>query len=128
MSSNYTYDLAPKTWEFIEGYPVRHRRLHDAEWPDQVRRSAPQKIAYLAADHWRKQGVLDKIDVHLVLPTPGMFGVPVFAKELEKVVAGYGINVHFSSELESVDADGRRRPRSSRSVTTMVRASRSTTT
>ena len=28
---------------------------------------APQKIAYLAADHWRKEGVLDDIDIHLVL-------------------------------------------------------------
>jgi sulfide:quinone oxidoreductase len=69
---------------------------------------APQKIAYLASDYWRKEGVLDRIDVHLVLPTPGMFGVPVFAKELEKVIADYGIEVHFESELDSVDPDGRK--------------------
>ena len=35
---------------------------------------APQKIAYLAADYWRKQGVLEDIRVVMVLPTPGMFG------------------------------------------------------
>ena len=40
---------------------------------------APQKIAYLAADYWRQQGVLDDIRVVLVLPTPGMLGVPQFA-------------------------------------------------
>ena len=51
---------------------------------------APQKIAYLAADHWRRQGVLDQIDVHLVLPTPGMFGVPEFAAILSEVVKRYG--------------------------------------
>lgn len=29
----------------------------------------------------------------MVLPTPGMFGVPVFAKELARVAKGYGIEV-----------------------------------
>lgn len=52
--------------------------------------------------------MLDDIDVHMVLPTPGMFGVAVFAKELEKVAADYGITVHFESELESVDADNKK--------------------
>lgn len=36
---------------------------------------APREIAYLAADCWREQGVLDRMDIHPVLPTPGMFGV-----------------------------------------------------
>jgi len=57
VSSNYTYDLAPKTWDFIRG---------------------------------------------------GMFGVKVFSDALDKVVADYGINVHFKSELESVDADSKK--------------------
>jgi sulfide:quinone oxidoreductase len=69
---------------------------------------APQKIAYLACDHWRSEGVLGDIDVHMVLPTPGMFGLPVFAKALEEVVADYGITVHFQAELESVDSGSRK--------------------
>jgi sulfide:quinone oxidoreductase len=32
----------------------------------------PQKIAYLAADWWRMQGVLSGIHVVLVLPTPAV--------------------------------------------------------
>ncbi|WP_372350037.1 hypothetical protein [Streptomyces sp. KL116D] len=68
---------------------------------------APQKIAYLAADHWREQGVLKDIRVVLVLPTPKMFGVPVFARELERVAARYGIEVRTGSELVEVDPDGR---------------------
>jgi sulfide:quinone oxidoreductase len=107
VSSNYTYDLAPKTWEFIEGMTGGSAVFTMPSGPIKCA-GAPQKIAYLAADHWREKGVLDKIDIHLVLPTPGMFGVPVFAKELEKVVEGYGINVHFTSELESVDVAGRK--------------------
>lgn len=69
---------------------------------------APQKIAYLAADYWRKQGVLNDIRVVLVLPTPEIFGVPVFSQELEKVVARYGIEVHKSSEAVEIDPAGQK--------------------
>ena len=68
---------------------------------------APQKIAYLAADYWRQQNVLKDIRVVLVLPTPGMFGVKVFADELERVVSRYGIEVHKNSELAEIDPDGK---------------------
>jgi hypothetical protein len=40
----------------------------------------PQKIAYLAADCWRQQSVLNAIRIILVLPSPEMFGVKVFAE------------------------------------------------
>ncbi len=107
VSSNYTYDLAPKTWDFIRNTRSGSAVFTMPSGPIKCA-GAPQKIAYLAADYWRSEGVLNNIDVHLVLPTPGMFGVKEFSAELDKVVAGYGINVHFSSELESVDPDGRK--------------------
>ncbi|NNE72892.1 MAG: NAD(P)/FAD-dependent oxidoreductase [Acidimicrobiales bacterium] len=106
VSSNYTFELAPKTWDFIRNTRSGSAVFTMPSGPIKCA-GAPQKIAYLAADHWRKEGVLADIEVHLVLPTPGMFGLPVFAKELDKVVADYGINVHFESELESVDADSK---------------------
>ena len=65
---------------------------------------APQKIAYLASDYWRKQGVLNDIDVHLVMPRPRPFGIPAIADSLDKVIADYGITVHTNSEVTSVDA------------------------
>lgn len=107
VSSNYKYELAPKTWERI-----RALRSGTAVFtmPAGLIKcaGAPQKIAYLAADYWRQQGVLDQIDVHLVLPTPGMFGVKVFADELERVVERYGITVHKNSELVEIDPEERR--------------------
>lgn len=106
-SSNYSIDLAPKTWDRI-----RHLRSGTAVFTQPAGlikcAGAPQKIAYLAADHWRREGVLGDIDIHLVLPTPGMFGVKVFADELERVVQRYGITVHTNSEVVEVDAAGRR--------------------
>jgi sulfide:quinone oxidoreductase len=107
VSSNYTYDLAPQTWEFIRNTRSGTAVFTMPSGPIKCA-GAPQKIAYLASDYWRSEGVLNNIDVHLVLPTPGMFGVKVFSDELDKVAADYGINVHFLSELESVDPDGRK--------------------
>lgn len=51
--------------------------------------------------------MLDAIRIVLVLPTAAMFGVEVFAEELERVVERYGIEVHKSSEVTAVDPDGR---------------------
>ncbi len=107
VSSNYTYDLAPKTWDFIRNTKSGSAVFTMPSGPIKCA-GAPQKIAYLACDYWRSEGVLGNIDVHLVLPTPGMFGVPVFAKALEAVVKDYGIEVHFSSELQSVDPDSKK--------------------
>jgi len=106
VSSIYRYDLAPKTWEVIQQTRSGTAIFTMPAGPIKCA-GAPQKIAYLAADYWRRQGVLDAVRVVLVLPTPAMFGVPVFAKELERVVARYGIEVHKNSELTAVDPDGR---------------------
>lgn len=103
-SSNYVYDLAPKTWNLIKSTRSGTAIFTQPSGPIKCA-GAPQKIAYLAADYWRKTGVLDDIRVVLVLPTPGMFGVPVFAEELERVVADYGIEVRKNSEMVSVDPE-----------------------
>jgi sulfide:quinone oxidoreductase len=106
-SSNYSYDLAPKTWELIRSMRSGTAVFTMPAGPIKCA-GAPQKIAYLAADYWREQGVLKDIRVVLVLLTPGMFTVKVFSDELERVAARYGIEVHTSSELVEVDPDGRR--------------------
>jgi len=104
VSSNYRYDLAPKTWDFI-----KDMRGGSAVFtmPDGAIKcgGAPQKIMYLASDHWRRQGVLGDIDVTFVLPGDGIFGVPSFARVLEQVIDRYGINVMFEHEMIGVDVD-----------------------
>lgn len=106
VSTNYRHDLAPRTWDYI-----RNLRSGTAVFTmpvDPIKcAGAPQKIAYLAADHWRREGVLDAIDVHLVLPTPAMFGIPEFSDRLVEVAANYGINVHLSAEVTQIDPDAR---------------------
>ena len=70
VSSNYLYELAPATWRFIRELRSGTAVFTMPSGPIKCA-GAPQKIAYLAADYWREQGVLDKIDIHLVLPDPG---------------------------------------------------------
>ncbi|ORV36040.1 NAD(P)/FAD-dependent oxidoreductase [Mycolicibacterium doricum] len=106
VSSNYRYDLAPKTWELIRSMRSGTAIFTMPSGPIKCA-GAPQKIAYLAADYWRRQGVLSKIRIVMVLPTPGMFGVKEFSDELERVVARYGIEVRFNSEVTTVNPDTR---------------------
>lgn len=106
VSSNYTAELAPKTWQLIKAMRRGTAVFTMPAGPIKCA-GAPQKIAYLAADYWRQQGVLPNIRIVLVLPTPGMFGVPEFASVLEEVVARYGIEVRKSSEVTAIDPDGR---------------------
>ncbi len=103
VSSNYRFDLAPRTWEFIRDLRSGTAVFAMPSGPIKCA-GAPQKIAYLAADYWRSQGVLNDIDVHLVMPGPRPFGIPAIADSLDKVIADYGIHLHSSSEVTSVDA------------------------
>lgn len=107
VSSNYRFDLAPRTWDY-----VRTLRSGTAVFtvPSGAIKcaGAPQKIAYLASDYWRRQGVLKDIDVHLVMPGARPFGIPAIADSLDEVIADYGITLHTNSEVTSVDAASRK--------------------
>lgn len=53
---------------------------------------APQKIAYLASDHFRKSGVSKDVDVSFVTPGSVIFGVKPIRDTLEKVLDRYSID------------------------------------
>ena len=107
VSSNYVFDLAPRTWEFIRDLRGGTAIFTMPAGPIKCA-GAPQKIAYMAADWWRSQGVLDKTRIILVLPTGAMFSQPDWAKVLAGIAAGYGIDVRKESQLATVDGDARR--------------------
>lgn len=102
-SSNYLPEFAPKTWEYIQQTTSGTAVFAMPSGPIKCA-GAPQKAAYLAADYWRRRGLLGQIRVVLVLPTPGMFGVPLYASVLDRVVKDYGIEVQFNSEVVEVDS------------------------
>ncbi len=104
VSTNYRFDLAPKTWDLIRSMK-RGTALFTMPSGPMKCAGAPQKIAYLASDHWRREGVLKDIDVVLVVPTPKIFGIPEYAEPLMAAIGRYGIDLRTSSELTSIDGD-----------------------
>ena len=107
VSSNYRYDLTPRTWEFIRDMRGGTAIFTTPAGPIKCA-GAAQKIAYLAADWWRSQRVLDKTRIILVLPTAAMFSQPDWARVLEGIAADYGIEVRRESQLIEVDGEARR--------------------
>jgi sulfide:quinone oxidoreductase len=104
VSSNYTFDLAPKTWENIRSMRTGTAVFTMPSGPIKCA-GAPQKIAYLACDHWRREGVLKDIEVILAIPTPKIFGVPEFAEPLMGAIRRYGIDLRTQSEVVEVNPD-----------------------
>jgi sulfide:quinone oxidoreductase len=107
VSSNYRFDLTPRTWEFIRDLRGGTAIFTMPAGPIKCA-GAPQKISYLAADWWRSQRVLDKTRIILVLPTAVMFSQPDWARVLEGIAAGYGIEVRRESQLTDVNGEAGR--------------------
>ena len=61
---------------------------------------APQKMAFLCDDYWKRKGV--KADVHFFTPLPQMFAVDYFSKALYKEAISKKITPHFTSVLINV--------------------------
>jgi sulfide:quinone oxidoreductase len=106
VSSNYRLDLAPRTWEFIRATSGGTALFTMPAGPVKCA-GAPQKIAYLAADWWRRQGTLERTRIILVLPTQAIFSQPDWAKVLERVAASYGIQVRRECQLVEVNGSNR---------------------
>ncbi|MER1967171.1 FAD/NAD(P)-binding oxidoreductase [Castellaniella sp. GW247-6E4] len=100
VTSNYRYDLAPYTWELVQrfrgGTAVFTQPAGAVKCP-----GAPQKALYLAADHFRRNGIGA---VRLQFRTAGaaVFGVPFYAQALDRIMASYGAQPHFGQNLIQV--------------------------
>lgn len=105
-SSNYDVRLAAKTWRLIEGF-AGGTALFTAPGSPIKCPGAPQKIAYLACDHWQRTGRLGAVDAVFASGAGGLFGVPEFAAVLERVVERYGIATRFGRELVEVEPGSR---------------------
>jgi sulfide:quinone oxidoreductase len=103
VTSNYDAAMPEKTWELVRslrsGTAIFTQPPGPAKCVD-----VGQKIAYMACDYWREQGVLDDIRVILVLPAPTVFGEKDVDAVLRAKIAEYGIELCTSTTLAGVDA------------------------
>ena len=102
VSSNYSFDVAPYTWELIKNFEGGTAVFTNPTTPIKCG-GAPHKIMYLACDYWRKKGILDKCNVQYISGASVIFGVKEYAETLTKVVANNNIHVHFLSNTVEID-------------------------
>ncbi len=102
VCSNYSPEFVNSTWECIKNFDKGTAIFTQPPMPIKCA-GAPQKILYLAADRFRKAGKLANVDLQFCTATPALFGVPMFAKELEKVMARYGAKVNLNTNLVAID-------------------------
>ena len=107
VCSNYSPEHVNYTWECIRQLDAGSKVLFtQAPLPFKCP-GAPQKIAYLAADYLKKKGLLEQCQLSFLTHAPGIFGVPFFAKELNKVADRYGINRHFQYNLVGINGSSK---------------------
>ncbi len=107
VTSNYSFQHAPYTWELIKGLRKGRAIFHS---PHTVVKcgGAPHKIMYLAADHWRRAGVLKDMDIQYWSGGTKLFAIPRYEKTLLKVVERGGIKLNFFWKLEEIDGPNKR--------------------
>ncbi len=103
VCSNYSPDHVTYTWECLQKLKAGSRAVFTQPPLPFKCPGAPQKIAYLTADHLQRLGILKDCSLDYYVHAPVIFGVPFFARELVKIAARYGINVHYQHNLVAVD-------------------------
>jgi len=106
VCSNYLPHLAEYTWQCLREFKGGDALFTQPAMPIKCA-GAPQKIMYLAADHFAKRGLAKSTQVNFCLQGEAMFGVPAFAKPLEKVAEHYGIEVDYGTNLTAIDGQAK---------------------
>ena len=107
VSSNYRYDLAPYTWQLVQ--EMRGGTALFTQPPMPIKcAGAPQKAMYLSADHWRRNGRLNDIDIHFCNAGGVLFGVKDYVPALMEYVKKYDANLDFFHNLVAVDGPAKK--------------------
>ncbi|MBX9606401.1 MAG: NAD(P)/FAD-dependent oxidoreductase [Gammaproteobacteria bacterium] len=106
LCSNYSYDSVASTWENIRGLTSGVAMFTFPPPPIKCA-GAPQKIMYLAEDHFRRSGVRDRISVAYRCAADTIFAVKKYAAVLTDICTQRGIDAQFAWKLVAVDGPAR---------------------
>lgn len=104
VCSNYSPKYVEYTWETVNKLKSGTALFTQPSTPIKCA-GAPQKAMYLAADRFRRYGIANKIDVEFLNAGASMFGIPFFARALDKVVKKYNIKTHFGHDLIAINGE-----------------------
>ncbi len=101
LCSNYAYDQCEGTWDALKNFSGGDAIFTQPSCAIKCG-GAPQKIMYLADDHFRKVGVRDKSRVTFVSGTPNIFAVKAYADVLNQVIKRKDIQTLYRHDLIEV--------------------------
>ncbi len=107
VTSNYRYDLAPYTWQLVQG--LKEGRALFTQPPMPIKcAGAPQKALYLSADHWFRTGRLKNIDIGFCNAGGVLFGVKDYVPALQSYMDKYQAALNFFHNLVAIDGPARK--------------------
>jgi sulfide:quinone oxidoreductase len=107
VTSNYRYDLAPYTWQLVEG--MKQGRAIFTQPPMPIKcAGAPQKAMYLSGDAWFRRGVLENMDIQFNNAGGVLFGVKEYVPALMEYVRKYDAHLNFFHNLVAVDGPAKK--------------------
>ncbi len=106
VSSIYDYQRSSETWEMLRAVERGHVVFTCPPMPIKCA-GAPQKIAYMMADHLQRSGRRAQCEVSYATALPVIFGVKAYADLLVPIAARHGIDVRYQHNLVSVDGGAR---------------------
>ncbi len=106
VCTNYNADMAEYTWECLKNLSGGNILFTEPPMPIKCA-GAPQKIAYLAADHLKKKDLLKDSKLEFLCAKPVIFGVPHFQEPLNNVCDEYGIKRSFQHNLISINGNSK---------------------
>ena len=102
VSSIYEAERATDTWELFRDREAGTFLFNCPPMPIKCA-GAPQKIAYMVADHLRRRGRRDACELIYATALPSIFGVAEYAEKLVEIAERHGIDVRYRHELVAVD-------------------------
>ncbi|CAO1639169.1 unnamed protein product [Sympodiomycopsis kandeliae] len=82
IASIYDYNSCDTVWDHIQAHKSGPAIFTQPPQPHKCA-GAPQKIMWLALDHWKSQGVREQIPITYATALPAMFAVPKYSAVLE---------------------------------------------
>ena len=107
VCSNYSFQTVPYTFEVLKNFKGGKAIFHNPHTPVKCG-GAPHKIMYLAADYFRKNGLLEKADIQYWSGAARLFAVDKYEKTLLEVCEKANIKLNLMQRMEEIDGPNKR--------------------
>lgn len=106
LCSNYAYEQCEGTWETIKNFSGGQALFTQPSCAIKCG-GAPQKIMYLADDHFRRANVRNRTEITFISGTPSIFSVKEYAQVLNEVIQRKGIKTLYKHDLVEIRPSSR---------------------